>query len=93
MRSSQTRAVPSFGQHPLRRYFDLGLVVTLNTDNRLMSGVTLTDEYWLAHTELGFSWGELKEGAFLGFQAAFLPYQAKINLLQEVEEEMEGLGG
>ncbi len=89
----QTRVAPTFAEHRLRRYFDRGLVVTLNTDNRLISGVTLTEEYWLAHTELGFTWEELKEIAYLGFQAAFLPYQAKVNLLAEVEEEMEGLEG
>lgn len=87
----QTRVAPTFADHPFRRYFDAGLVVTLNTDNRLVSGTTLTDEYWLAHRHLGFAWEELTEVALLGFQAAFLPYEAKINLLEEVEEELEGL--
>ena len=49
----QTRAVASIEQHPLREYFDRGLNVVLNTDNRLMSGVTLVDEYALAHERLG----------------------------------------
>lgn len=84
----QTRASPSLSRHPLRRYFDTGLVVTLNTDNRLISGTTLTDEYWLAHRHLGFTWDELTEVALLGFQAAFLPYQAKVNLLQRTEQEL-----
>jgi len=87
----QTRVAPTYAEHPFRRYFDTGLVVTLNTDNRLISGTTLTDEYWLAHQHLGLNWEELKEVAFLGFQAAFLPYQAKVNLLMEVEEEVEEL--
>lgn len=87
----QTRVAPTYREHPFRRYFDRGLVVTLNTDNRLMSGVSLTDEYWIAHKELGLSWEELKEVAFLGFQAAFLPYGAKVSLLQDVEKEMERL--
>jgi adenosine deaminase len=87
----QTRVAPSLAEHPFRRYFDAGLVVTLNTDNRLISGTTLTEEYWLAHQHLGLNWEELTEVAFLGFQAAFLPYQAKVNLLEEVEEELEGL--
>jgi adenosine deaminase len=87
----QTRVAPTFAEHPFRRYFDAGLVVTLNTDNRLVSGTTLTDEYWLAHRHLELGWQELTEVALLGFQAAFLPYEAKINLLEEVEEELEGL--
>lgn len=84
----QTRVVPTLEQHPFRRYFDAGLVVTLNTDNRLISGTTLTEEYWRAHRHLGLGWEELKEVALLGFQAAFLPYEAKVSLLEEVEEEM-----
>ncbi|MCJ7628265.1 MAG: hypothetical protein MUO50_07730, partial [Longimicrobiales bacterium] len=80
-------------EHPLRRYFDAGLVVTLNTDNRLLSGTTLTDEYWLAHQHLGFTWEELTELSLLGFQAAFLHYEAKLNLLEEVEGELSGLDG
>jgi adenosine deaminase len=84
----QTRVAPTLGEHPIRRYFDAGLVVTLNTDNRLISGTTLTDEYWLAHRHLGFSLDELREISLLGFQAAFLPYEAKVNLLEEVEAEL-----
>ena len=87
----QTGVAPTFADHPFRRYFDAGLVVTLNTDNRLLSGTTLTDEYWLAHQELGLSWEELTEVSLLGFQAGFLPYEAKVNLLEEVEEELLGL--
>jgi len=87
----QTRVAPSFALHPFRRYFDAGLVVTLNTDNRLISGTTLTDEYWMAHQHLGMTWDELVEVALLGFKAAFLPYGAKLGLLEEVEEEMRAL--
>ncbi len=84
----QTGVAPTFAEHPFRRYFDAGLVVTLNTDSRLLSGTTLTDEYWLAHQHLGLGWEELAEVSLLGFQAAFLPYEAKVNLLEEIEEEL-----
>ena len=49
----QTRAAASFETHPLPEYLRRGLNVVLNTDNRLMSGVTLTDEYMLASRDLG----------------------------------------
>jgi hypothetical protein len=51
----QTRAVPSAAAHPVRRYFDAGVAVTLCTDGWLMAGVSLTDEYRLAQTQLGFT--------------------------------------
>jgi adenosine deaminase len=86
-----TRVARSFAEHPLRRYFDAGLVVTLNTDNRLFSATTLTDEYWLAHQHLGFGVEELKELCLLGFQSAFLPFEAKVNLLEAVDEELARL--
>ena len=88
----QTRAVRSYQDHPLRSYFDDGLVVTLNTDNRLISGTTLTDEYWAAHRHLGFGWADLKEIARMGFRSAFMPWDSKLELLDRVEAEMGALG-
>ena len=87
----QTGAVPSYEEHPVRSYFDRGLVVTLNTDNRLISGTTLTDEYWKAHRHLGFTWSELKQVARMGFQSAFLPQDKKVALLERVELETRTL--
>jgi adenosine deaminase len=88
----QTRAVPSFEHHPLRRYFDAGLVVTLCTDNRLVSGTTLTDEYLRAHRHQGFTWEELKEVALMGFRSAFLPWDDKVEMVEGALAEMEALG-
>jgi len=67
----QTGVTPSYGGHPLRRYFDEGVPVCLCTDNRLMSGVTLTREYEHARDALAFSWRELVSIARTGFECAF----------------------
>jgi adenosine deaminase len=61
--------------------------VTLNTDNRLISGTTLTDEYWRAHEHLGFTWEELVRVARMGFESAFLPQAEKAELLRVVDQE------
>ncbi len=87
----QTGAVRSFAEHPLRRYFDEGLVVTLNTDNRLISGTDLTREYWVAQEHLGFTWEELKRVALMGFESAFLHHDEKRQLLERVKRETEAL--
>lgn len=87
----QTHAAPSVGEHPLRRYFDLGIPVTLSTDNRLVSGTTLVREYALARDHLGFSPPELLRVAWNGFRAAFLDHPAKSTLLASVGMEMEAL--
>ncbi len=87
----QTHAVERFQDHPLRLYFDQGLVVTLNTDNRLMSATTVTDEYWRAHTYLDFTWDELTRIALNGFESAFLPYQEKQALVARISEAIAAL--
>jgi len=87
----QTRAVASYAQHPARRYFDAGLKIVLNTDNRLMSGTTLTDEYAHAATELGFSFGELARVAMNGFDSAFLPWKERNALIARARGTVEQL--
>ena len=89
----QTRAVTALRDHPLRLYYDQGLVVTLNTDNRLMSGTTVTQEYMRAHEHLGLSWTALTEIALDGFRSAFLSHEERVALVAEVAAEMALLGG
>jgi adenosine deaminase len=87
----QTRATDSYAAHPLRQYFDAGAVLALSTDNRLMSGTTMTDEYLHAHEALGFDWDELRALARSGFEAAFLPLREKQALLRRMDREIAGL--
>ena len=87
----QTRVVSDYSEHPVRLYYDEGIVVTLNTDNRLMSATTVTDEFWLAHEHLGFTWDELSRIALYGFQSAFMPYQKKQALVARVRDEIDTL--
>lgn len=85
----QTRAVARAAEHPVRRYFDAGVAVTLNTDSWLMSGVSVTDEYWLAHTELGFAREEIAEMILNGVAGAFLPWPERRALLSSMRAELE----
>ena len=87
----QTRAVASLDAHPLRQYFDAGLQVSLNTDNRLMSGTDLVTEYGLAARHLGFTFGELSRLARTGFANAFLPEAEKAAMLSRVDSEIAQL--
>jgi len=89
----QTRAVESYEQHPLRDYYDRGMNVVLNTDNRLMSGTTLTDEYVHAANTLGFSFDELAEVALNGFRSAFLPWAERERLIAAAEADIVALDG
>jgi adenosine deaminase len=87
----QTHAVRRASEHPVRAYFDAGLNVTLCTDGWLMAGVTLSDEYWLAHTDLGFSRAEINRLILNGFAGAFLPWPERLELLNRARDELAGV--
>ena len=85
----QTGAVPDIASHPLKFYFDYGLRVTLNTDNRLITDTTVTRELWHAHRELGLSLEDLTTIIVSGFKGAFLPFREKQDMLKAVNAEIE----
>jgi adenosine deaminase len=87
----QTRAARSYATHPFREYFERGLNVVLNTDNRLMSGTTLTDEYLHAAQSLDFTFDELAAVAMNGFESAFIPYPERVRLAARAREEIAAL--
>lgn len=89
----QTSVIDDLSRHPLRLYFDLGVRVSLNTDNRLITDTTITDELWRAHVDLGFTLEELKVLIVQGFKSAFLPYRDKRALLRRVNDELAELTG
>ncbi|MEO8088862.1 MAG: adenosine deaminase [Gemmatimonadales bacterium] len=84
----QTRAVSRASEHPVRGYFDAGLNVTLCTDGWLMAGVSLSDEYWLAHEQLGFNRAEIDRMILNGFEGAFLPWPERLELLGRARDEL-----
>ena len=87
----QTRVASSYEAHPLRMFYDAGVRVSLCTDNRLMSGVTLTREYEHARDALGFEWKELVDVARTGFDSAFVAEKVRDALLEAFDRELETL--
>jgi adenosine deaminase len=87
----QTRAVNAYELHPLRHYFDRGLNVSLSTDNRLMSGTSLTDEYEHAMRSQGFTMAEIGTLALNGFESAFLPRADRLAMVASVRAEIAAL--
>jgi adenosine deaminase len=68
-----TGAVASLAAHPVRRLYDAGVPIILNTDDPGLFGTTLEKEYDLAAGEFGFSDRELTQIAENGFRYAFAP--------------------
>lgn len=86
-----THTVARVADHPFKRYLQRGVVVTLNTDGRLTDGITLTDEYYLAHAALGLSQDELARVVLNACESAFLPDYEKVALVSRVQSELEAL--
>ncbi len=87
----QTRVSPTFVDHPIAQYVAQGLVVTLNTDNRLMSGVSLTDEYVHGAEQLGFDLSTLGMLALASFDAAFVSYPERQRIRAKAAEQIEAV--
>jgi adenosine deaminase/aminodeoxyfutalosine deaminase len=82
----RTGCCPSLDEHPVRRYFDAGLMVTLNSDDPAMFESDLQDEYRLAHDAFGFTPEHLRELAANSVEASFLPAPRKVQLLHQIEQ-------
>ncbi len=85
----QTGAIRDLASHPIKLYKNLGLRVTVNTDNRLVTDTTVSKELWLCHKVLGFSLPDLKQIILSGFKSAFLPFHVKQQYLRRVSEELK----
>lgn len=81
----RTGVCKQFAAHPLRQYFDAGLLVTLNSDDPAFFGSDVANEYLLAHTEQGFTRDELRRLAANSIRASFLSATEKSAWLRRVE--------
>ena len=81
----RTGVCASFAEHPLRRYFDAGLLVTLNSDDPAFFGSDLANEYLLAHTVQAFTRDELRTLAANSICASFLPEPAKAAWISRID--------
>jgi adenosine deaminase/aminodeoxyfutalosine deaminase len=77
----RTGVCASIAEHPVRNYFDQGLMITLNTDDPAMFGTSLSREYQLAQDAFGFTDEHLRELARNSFEASFLPAEKKLQFL------------
>jgi adenosine deaminase len=80
----QTGACPSLAAHPVDRLHRLGFAVTLNTDNRLMSGVSVTSEFTAVAETFGWSWDDVQTVTERAVARAFVSDGERARLLDEV---------
>jgi adenosine deaminase/aminodeoxyfutalosine deaminase len=77
----RTGCCAEVAQHPVRRYFDEGLMLTLNSDDPAMFRTSLVEEYALVQEAFGFTDEHLRELARNSFEASFLPAEKKVEFL------------
>ncbi|MEV6486375.1 adenosine deaminase [Streptomyces sp. NPDC051576] len=80
----QTGAATSIAEHPITALKDLGFRVTLNTDNRLVSGTTMTREMSLLVEEAGWTVEDLRTVTVNALKSAFIPYDERKALIEDV---------
>lgn len=76
-----TGAARSLAEHPFPHYFRKGYRVTLNTDNRLMSRTSMTDEYQIAAEQFGLDVDQLEKIAINGMKSAFAHYDERLRVI------------
>lgn len=72
--------------HPIKKFFDNGMLVTVNTDDPVFFKTTLLDEFWICYKSLKFSMDEIKQLIKNGFVASFLSEKEKTEYLKKVDE-------
>jgi adenosine deaminase len=80
----QTGAAASIAEHPIGLLHDLRFRVTVNTDNRLMSGTSMSREMALLVEAFGWGWAELQWLTINAMKSAFIPYDERLAIITEV---------
>lgn len=84
----QTKAVPSLAEHPLRRYLEAGVRITVSTDNRTVSATSLAHEYERIAADLGVTPEQIKQMILYAAEAAYLPDEERRQLVEELKAAM-----
>ena len=82
----QTKAVQSWEEYPFRQFLESGAMVTVNTDNRTVSGTSVTREMMLLKEHCGASHEELRQVCRNAASVAFAPFKVRQALLREIDE-------
>jgi adenosine deaminase len=85
--NARTGSVTAIEKHPIRRYFEHGLCITVNTDDPKMFNNSLAEEYRLLVEQFGFSRDEVRSLILQGISASWLSAEKKQTLLNEVQQD------
>ena len=80
----QPCAAASIAEHPIKPLFDLQFRVTVNTDNRLMSATTVSQEMALCADAFGWRWGDVRWLTINAMKSSFIPFDERLELINKV---------
>lgn len=80
----QTGAASSIAEHPIKLLRDLRFRVTVNTDNRLMSGTSMSREMFLLSEAFDWGWSELQWFTINAMKSAFIPFDERLAIINEI---------
>jgi adenosine deaminase len=85
------KVYPDYAHHPLRKLWDAGLLLTINSDDPPLFGTDLNKEYQVLVNEFDFSQSDLEQISLNAIQASFLSQREKQRLAQEFKDEFARL--
>jgi adenosine deaminase len=80
----QTGAARSISDHPIGLLARLRFRITVNTDNRLMSGCTMSSEFATLAEAFGYGWGDLQWFTINAMKSAFIDFDQRLDLINNV---------
>ncbi|MGB3483179.1 MAG: adenosine deaminase [Mycobacterium sp.] len=80
----QTGAVASIAEHPFDKLARLRFRVTVNTDNRLMSDTTMSQEMLRLVEAFGYGWSDLERFTINAMKSAFIPFDQRLAIIDEI---------
>lgn len=81
----RTGACKEMQEHPVKKFFDEGLMITLSTDDPAMFQTSLNKEFEIAQQEFNFTEDHLRELARNSIEASFLPVEKKLRFMQQID--------
>ncbi len=80
----QTGAVPSLDKHPFDLLARLRFRVTVNTDNRLMSDTTMSNEMLKLVETFGYGWSDLERFTINAMKSSFIPFPERLRIIDDI---------
>jgi len=83
----KTGIIKSYEEHPVRRFFERGIIVTINTDDPMMFGNSLSEEYKMLEEKFSFSRDEIRFLILQGIRVSWMSDERKTQLIEEFQND------